>query len=62
MQIWESVKKCRNYRLFDIFWDILDKRKGNLGQECVEGGLLCFQSKIGTNAPDFPGKMTVFQF
>ena len=34
--------------------------KDNLGQECVKGGLLSFQGKIGTIAPDFPGKMTVF--
>ena len=45
---------------FYIFWDILDKRKGNLGQECVKRGLLSFQGKIGTIVPDFPGKMTVF--
>ena len=36
--------------------------KDNLGQECVKGGLLSFQGKIGTIAPDFPGKMRVFQF
>ena len=60
MQIWGSVKKCQNYRFFDIFWDILDKRKSNLGQECVEGELLTFQDKIGTIAPDFPGKIRIF--
>ena len=60
MQIWGSVKKCQNYRVFDIFWDSLDKRKGNVGQECVKFGLLTFQGKIGTIAPDFSGKMTVF--
>ena len=32
--------------------------KSNLGQECVKGGLLSFQGKIKTIAPDFPGKMT----
>ena len=36
--------------------------KDNLGQECIKGGggLLSFQGKIGTIAPDFNGKMTVF--
>ena len=34
--------------------------KDNLGQEYVKGGLLSFQGKIETIAPDFPGKMTVF--
>ena len=59
MQIWESVEKCQNYRFVGIFWEILNKVKDNLGQECVKGGLLSFQGKIGTIAPDFPGKMTV---
>ena len=36
VKIWRSVKKCQNYRCFDIFWDILDERKSNLGQECVK--------------------------
>ena len=31
-----SVKKCQNYRYFVIWWDILDKRKRNLDQECVK--------------------------
>ena len=57
-----KCKKCQNYRFFDIFWDILDKRKGNFCQEYVKKGLLSFQGKVGTIAPDFPGKMTVFQF
>ena len=43
-----------------MFWDILNKMKDNLSQRCVDGGLLSFQGKIGTIAPDFPGKMTVF--
>ena len=34
--------------------------KDNLDQECTKWGLLSFQGKIGTIAPDFPGKMTVF--
>ena len=49
-------------KFFDIFWDILDKMKDNLGQECVKGELLSFQGKNETIPSDFPGKMTVFQF
>ena len=56
---WKNVKIID---FFYIFWDILDKRKSNLGQECVKGRLLSFQGKIRSVAPDFPGKMTVFQF
>ena len=44
-KIWEGErckfgkvhKKCRNYKFFEILWDILDKMKDNLGQECVKG-------------------------
>ena len=61
MQIW-LLEKCQNCRFFDIFWDILNKMKDNLSQKCVKKGLLFFQGKIGTIAPDFPGKMTVFHF
>ena len=65
-KIWEGerckvgkvLKKCQNYRFFDIFWDILNKMKDNLGQECVKGRL--FQGKFGTIFPDFPEKMTAF--
>ena len=60
MKIWEVLKKCQNYRVFYIFWDILDKMKNNLGQECVKEGPLSFQGKIGTISLDFPGKVTVF--
>ena len=28
--------KCQNYRFPDIFWDILDKRMSDLGQECAK--------------------------
>ena len=28
----EVLEKCQNFRLLDIFWDVLDKMKGNLGQ------------------------------
>ena len=39
-KIWEGKKckfgkvskKCKDYGLFDIFWDMLDKGKGTLGQ------------------------------
>ena len=44
----------------DIFWDILNKMKDNVGQKCVKGELLSFQGKIETIAHDFLGKMTVF--
>ena len=30
---WKSVKKCQNYRFFDIFWNILNKVKDNLGED-----------------------------
>ena len=56
----EVLGKCQNYRFFEIFWDILDKMKGYLSQECAKDGLISFQGKIRTIAPDFPGKMTVF--
>ena len=31
---------------FDIFWDIWNKMKENLDQECVYGGHLSFQGKL----------------
>ena len=34
--------------------------KDNLGQECVQGGILSFQGKFKTITSDFTGKMTVF--
>ena len=60
MQISESVGKCQNHRFYNIFRDILNKMKDNLDQECVKGGLLSLQGKIGTISFDFFGKMTVF--
>ena len=47
MQIWKVLEKCQNH---SFFWDILNKMKDNLGQECVKGVLLPFQGKIGTIA------------
>ena len=44
------LKKCENYRFFDIFLDILHKMKENLDQEHVRRGLLSFQ---GDNWNDF---------
>ena len=43
-KIWEGewykygkvMEKCQNYRFLDIFWDILNKMKNNLGQECLK--------------------------
>ena len=36
--------------------------KYNLGQECVKLEHLSFQDKIGTIAPDFQGRIAIFQF
>ena len=55
-----KCKKCQNYRLFDIFLDILHKMKEKLGQEHVKSGPLSFQGKIETIFPEIPEKMTVF--
>ena len=30
------LEKFQNYRFLDIFWDILNKMKDNLGQECIK--------------------------
>ena len=54
------LNKCQNYRFFDIFLDILDKMKENLGQEHVEGGLLSIQGKIAIILPATPRKVTFF--
>ena len=34
----EVLEQCQNYCFLDIFWyiNISDKRKGNLGQECIK--------------------------
>ena len=48
--------KSQNYMFFDIFWNILNKMKDNLAQECVKGGLLSFQEKTGKIALDLPVK------
>ena len=47
-KVWEGERckfgkvlgKCQNFlsKVFCIFWDILEKVKGNLGQECVKRG------------------------
>ena len=59
-----NLEKCwKNVKIigfFYIFWDILNKMKDNLGQECVKRKLLSFQGKIETIVPDFARKMTVF--
>ena len=49
-----KCKTCQNYVFFYIFYDILDRRKANVGQEYVERGLLSFQGKNGTIVSDFP--------
>ena len=50
----EVLKKCKNYRFFDIFLDILNKLKGNLGQEHVKNGPLSFQGKHWNNSLCYP--------
>ena len=32
VQVRGMLEKCQNFRCFDIFWGILDKGKGTLGQ------------------------------
>ena len=49
---WKNVKIIH----FDTLWEIVNKMKDNLGQECVKGGLLSFQGQTGTIAHDFFGK------
>ena len=61
-KLWKVLEKCQNYRFFYISWDILNKMMDNLGQDCVTGGFYPSRVKIGTIAPDFPGKMSFFQF
>ena len=46
MQIWKVLEKGQNYRFFDIFWDILNKMKDNLGQKCVKGGFYPSKAKL----------------
>ena len=46
MQILETVWKMSKLKVFDIFWDILNKMKGNLGQECVKGGFYPSRAKL----------------
>ena len=46
MQICEVLEKCQNYRVFDIFWNILNKMKNNLGQECVKGDFYPSRRKL----------------
>ena len=40
---WENVK---NIGLSDIFWNILNKIKDNLSQECVKGGFYPSRAKL----------------
>ena len=53
---WNNVKIIG---FLNIFWDILNKMKDNLVKMC-KTGLLSFQGKIGTIAPDFPEKNDSF--
>ena len=56
----EVLKKCQNYRFFDIFLDILHDVKENLSQEHVERGLLSFQGNNWNNFPCYPWKVDSF--
>ena len=58
--MWGSAKNGKIIGFFNIFWDILDKRIVNLGQERVKSGLLFFQGRIRTIAPDFPDSFSSF--
>ena len=60
MQIWEVLKKSQKYRFFEIFWDILNKTKDNLGQECVKGGFYSSRAKLEQLPLISLEKMTVF--
>ena len=58
------MEKCRknvNIIGFDIFWDILNKMKVNLGQECVKGGFYPCRAHWN-NCPGFPWKDDSFSF
>ena len=57
----KCLKKCQNYRFFDIFLNILHKMKESLGQEHVKGGFYPSREKTGTIFAAVLGKMTVFQ-
>ena len=46
MENWGYVKKCQNYRFFDISWDILDKIKGNLDQERAKKDFYPSRAKV----------------
>ena len=53
------LEKCQNYRFLDILWDILDKMKDNLGQECVKRGSI-LPGQNWNNHPWFPWKYDSF--
>ena len=48
------------FKVFDIFWNILNTMKENLCHECVKEGLLSPYGKFEKIFLDFPGKITVF--
>ena len=58
MSIWENVKRCQNYRFFDIFLDILHKMNRNLAQKHVKH--LSFQGKNWNNFFCYPWKNNSF--
>ena len=62
MQIWKPFEKCQNYGSFDIFLDILNKMKDNLGQEYVKGGFYPCRAKLKRLPLISLEKMSVFFF
>ena len=62
MEISKVLEKCQNNRFFDIFWDILNKMKHNLGQECVKGGFYPSRVKLEQLSLISLEKMIVSQF
>ena len=67
MQIWRSVKKCQNFRFFDIFLNILHKMSKVGSRACIKGAsilpgknwnnFLCYPWKIDSLSsfdPTFP--------
>ena len=57
MQVFGSIKKISKLELFDIFLDIIDRRKDNQGQECEKEGF--YPSNWSNCVIDFPGKITI---
>ena len=59
-QVDNSLSIFINNPDFDRFWDTLDKRKGNSGQECVKKRAFILSGGNWNNYPDFPGENDSF--